>query len=206
MKKNVLVSLFVAFLSTIMGSFLFEDKKIVNKKEKLKINITTMGNVKESDLNLVSNELIKFYDAEIVFLPKTNIIKESKVMGLNKYDGRVILKDIDKTYPNKEHKILILTDYDICTDRKLNGVVNKNWGIFGLALLNKKPCITSTHRMGKEYKDRLIKVSIHEVGHTLGIPHCENTKCIMTDAKGKGSTVDNASIWMCEGCKSKIKY
>jgi archaemetzincin len=60
--------------------------------------------------------------------------------------------------------------------------------------------------MGKNYKDRLIKVSIHETGHSLGVPHCKNTKCVMTDAKGKGSTVDNATIWMCEECKSKINY
>jgi archaemetzincin len=83
-------------------------------------------------------------------------------------------------------------------------VTHKNWGIFGMARLNKKPCVVSTHRMGKNHKDRLIKVSIHETGHSLGIPHCKNTKCVMTDAKGKGSTVDNAFLWMCDNCKSKI--
>jgi predicted Zn-dependent protease len=86
-------------------------------------------------------------------------------------------------------------------------IINKEWKEnLHPSKLRKKPCVVSTYRMGKNYEDRLIKVSIHETGHTLGIPHCKNTKCVMTDAKGKGSTVDNASIWMCDVCKSKIKY
>jgi archaemetzincin len=165
-----------------------------------------MGDVKKSDVSLVSKELIKFYNAEVFLLPKTKLLKDSKVKGLNKYDAEKILNELMTNHSNINHKVLMLTNHDICTDRTLNGITHKNWGIFGMAKLRKKPCVVSTYRMGKNYEDRLIKVSIHETGHTLGIPHCKNTKCVMTDAKGKGSTVDNASIWMCDVCKSKIKY
>jgi archaemetzincin len=204
MKNKILILIITSFL--FMGVFSFNTYKPIFKKEKLKINITTMGNVKKSDVSLVSRELIKFYNAEVVFLPKTKLLKDSKVKGLNKYNASKILNTLITNNPNIEHKVLMLTNHDICTDRTLNGVTHKNWGIFGMAKLNKKPCVVSTHRMGKNHKDRLIKVSIHETGHTLGIPHCKNTKCVMTDAKGKGSTVDNATVWMCNDCKSKIKY
>ena len=204
MKKYVLI--LSLLLSTPLIMFSFKIGETPFKKEKLKINITTMGNVKKSDVDLVSNEITKFYDANVILLPKIDLIKNSKVSGINKYDAIKILNTIEEKYPNTQHKVLLLTNYNICTDRTLNGVTHKNWGIFGMAKLGKKPCVVSTHNMGKNHKDRLIKVSIHEIGHTLGVPHCKNTKCVMTDAKGKGSTVDNATIWMCEGCKSKINF
>jgi archaemetzincin len=204
MKKYVLI--LSLLLSTPLIMFSFKIGETPFKKEKLKINITTMGNVKKSDVDLVSYEITKFYDANIVLLPKIDLIKDSKVSGINKYDAIKILNTIEEKYPNTQHKVLLLTNYNICTDRTLNGVTHKNWGIFGMAKIGKKPCVVSTHNMGKNYKDRLIKVSIHETGHSLGVPHCKNTKCVMTDAKGKGSTVDNTTIWMCEGCKSKINY
>jgi archaemetzincin len=204
MKKYILTfSLLILTISVVSS---FKENKTLFSKEKLTINITTMGDVKKNDVDLVSNELTKFYDANVILLPKIDLIKNSKVSGINKYDAIKILNTIEEKYPNTQHKVLLLTNYNICTDRTLNGVTHKNWGIFGMAKLNKKPCVVSTHRMGKNHKDRLIKVSIHETGHTLGVPHCKNTKCVMTDAKGKGSTVDNATIWMCEGCKSKIKF
>jgi archaemetzincin len=204
MKNKILILIITSFL--FMGFFSFNTYKPIFKKEKLKINITTMGDVKKSDVSLVSRELIKFYNAEVVFLPKTKLLKDSKVKGLNKYNASKILNTLITNNPNIEHKVLMLTNHDICTDRTLNGVTHKNWGIFGMAKIRKQPCVVSTHRMGKNYEDRLVKVSIHETGHTLGIPHCKNTKCVMTDAKGKGSTVDNTTVWMCNDCKSKIKY
>jgi archaemetzincin len=204
MKKYVLILSLLLSVLLIMFSFKIGESPF--KKEKLKINVTTMGTVKKSDVDLVLNEITKFYGANVILLPKIDLIKDSKVSGINKYHAIKILNTIEEKYPNTQHKVLLLTNYNICMDRTLNGVTHKNWGIFGMAKLGKKPCVVSTHNMGKNYKDRLIKVSIHETGHSLGVPHCKNTKCVMTDAKGKGSTVDNATIWMCEECKSKINY
>jgi archaemetzincin len=204
MKKYVLI--LSLLLATLLIIFFFKIGKSPFKKEKLKINVTTMGTVKKSDVDLVLNEITKFYGANVILLPKIDLIKDSKVSGINKYYAIKILNTIEEKYPNTQHKVLLLTNYNICMDRTLNGVTHKNWGIFGMAKLGKKPCVVSTHNMGKNYKERLIKVSIHETGHSLGVPHCKNTKCVMTDAKGKGSTVDNATIWMCKECKSKINY
>jgi archaemetzincin len=210
MKKHIL-SLIILLVVTGIFSFnsinpVVKHHKSIVIKEKLKINITVMGDVKNEDVELVKSELIKFYNAEVVILPKTNLLTKTKVVGLDKYNANKILNNINRLYLDKTHKVLMLTNVDICTDRELNGVVYKNWGIFGLGQLNKKPCVVSTHRFKTNYKDKLIKVSIHEIGHTLNIPHCNSNKCIMNDAKGKGSNVDKELLDMCNLCKSKIRY
>ena len=37
-------------------------------------------------------------------------------------------------------------------------------------------------------RERLWKVAIHELGHTLGLPHCPNNGCLMQDAHGTVKT------------------
>ena len=54
--------------------------------------------------------------------------------------------------------------------------------------------------------ERLKKVCMHEIGHNLGLPHCEqSTTCVMRDAAEKIATVDNVELKLCEHCKARIR-
>lgn len=63
--------------------------------------------------------------------------------------------------------------------------------VFGLAYLNGSGCVVSTHRLrmtadgGVQQKDetvldRVRKEVVHEIGHTLGMQHCDNDMCVMS--------------------------
>jgi archaemetzincin len=128
-----------------------------------------------------------------------------KVKNTNRFQANRVLKTSNIMNRDLDGKVLILTEYDICTDRKLDGVVHKNWGIFGLAGVNKQTTVISTYRMKTNHTNRLTKVTVHELGHTLGLQHCHNDeKCVMSDAKGKGSNVDGTEIKLCLECKKHI--
>ena len=43
------------------------------------------------------------------------------------------------------------------------------------------------------FAERFSKVVIHELGHALGLSHCETPGCVMRDAEGKISTVDRSA-------------
>jgi archaemetzincin len=48
---------------------------------------------------------------------------------------------------------------------------------------------------------RLGDLAVHEFGHTLGFPHCEEKGCVMADAKGKAiSSADASSGRYCAKC------
>ena len=190
--KKILVILVITFLtlSFIVGS-------------NSTIYITSMGNVKNSDIIKVQKELSSFYDCDVIILPKIDLMTDTKVKGMNRYQSEKILSNIIQKFYNKRGKVLLLTDVDICFN---NGKNKEHWGIFGLGMLYSKPCVVSTNRFKTNRDNKLVKVTIHEIGHTLGLTHCDNNKkCVMNDAKGKGSTVDGVNKYLCSNCKTKLK-
>lgn len=207
--KYVILFILVTFLSCKDKQeyhSVVTNKIVTQKNVKQKIYLLGLGNIPFKNINFVKKELKDFYNYDIIVLPNQNVPNNLKVKGINKYQANNILDYLDKIYKKYDGKILAITNVNICTDRNLNGVVYKNWGIFGLGKVGGKTCVVSTNRMGKKYQDRLSKVTIHEIGHTLGLEHCDkDIHCLMNDAKGNGKKVDDEKKWMCSNCKNKIK-
>jgi len=190
----------VPFVTTFMVN-----EPVEVPEEKQIVFVQTMGKVNQDDLNLVVSTISDFYNFEVIVKGQFPIMDSLKVKNTNRIQANRVLKTSNIMNRNLDGKVLILTEYDICTDRTLNGVVHKNWGVFGLAGVNKQTTVISTFRMKTNHTNRLTKVTVHELGHTLGLQHCHNDeKCVMNDAKGKGSTLDKSSLYICDDCRKKI--
>jgi archaemetzincin len=85
----------------------------------------------------------------------------------------------------------------------------KDWGIFGLGYRPGASCVVSIYRLKHpnrdKYIDRLKKVTLHELGHNLGLPHCENQHCFMRDAAETIKTIDQVELNLCDKCFSKVQ-
>jgi archaemetzincin len=92
--------------------------------------------------------------------------------------------------------IVGLTHKDISTDKG----EYPDWGVMGLGYQPGEACVASTFRLSKNnLKEQFFKVVIHEMGHTMGLPHCPDQSCYMTDAEGKNKT--DSEIGFCTSCK-----
>jgi archaemetzincin len=198
-------TLFFTILFPLFGALKNEKPNISFYPPKKVVYVQTMGQVNNSDLELVVQSIRKFYKYEVVVNGKFPTLDSLRVKNRTRFQSNKILKVSKIINKNLDGKVLILTNYDICTDRELNGKIYKDWGIFGLAGINGKTTVVSTYRMKNNHVNRLTKVTIHELGHTLGLGHCEyDDKCVMNDAKGKGSTVDGVELKLCSECKKHI--
>ena len=79
--------------------------------------------------------------------------------------------------------------------------------VFGLASRDGACAVVSTQRLrGKDERlleERLLKESVHELGHVLGLEHCDNRKCAMHFSNSLADT-DIKGSEFCEKCSSRL--
>ncbi len=117
----------------------------------------------------------------------------------NRYKADVLIKYL-KQFGTKDTVVLGITGKDISTTKGNR----KDWGVMGLGYQPGRSCITSTFRLNKSrILPQLFKTSIHELGHTEGLPHCINHQCYMRDAEG-GNPLDEEKGF-CSTCKKYLQ-
>ncbi|MCC6369435.1 MAG: Zn-dependent protease [Bacteroidia bacterium] len=92
-----------------------------------------------------------------------------------------------------------LTHFDISTTK---GNV-ADYGIMGLGFQPGKACVVSYFRLSKtNTKEQFLKLCLHELGHTQGLPHCPDKTCFMRDAEGKNKADEEKAF--CASCKKVL--
>ncbi len=80
--------------------------------------------------------------------------------------------------------------------------------VFGEAQLGGRCAIVSVHRLYEEFyglppnelllQERLVKEAVHELGHTFGLRHCDDWRCVMTSSH----TVERLDVKTAEFCRA----
>jgi archaemetzincin len=96
--------------------------------------------------------------------------------------------------------IIGMTSKDVSTTKG----EHKDWGVMGLGFRPGNACVVSTYRLSKKnLTSQLFKVSIHELGHTEGLPHCKDPHCYMRNAQGGNHLEEETDF--CRSCKSYLR-
>lgn len=163
----------------------------------------------------VSSSVKEIYGFETVVLKHKPIpIEAYTAIKTPRYRADKLLRTLAEEKPDTVTYILGLATKDISTtkrdeDGNIKSPEEKyaDWGVFGLGYMPGESCVVSTFRLkNPEHKlsQRLQKVCIHEIGHNLGLDHCENKMCVMTDAAESIKTIDQVKLDLCAACKKKI--
>jgi archaemetzincin len=168
----------------------------------------------KSTADTIATTLSQFYGVKVIQLHQKQIYAQAFINVKSarfRADSIIRFQEQDR----KEDYIFGLTAADISTTKKdASGKIKEpaykyaDWGIMGLAFCSGNSCIVSDFRLRSKnqslFLSRLKKVSVHEFGHNLGLPHCSNKNCVMTDAVESIATVDHAQLALCKDCKKKL--
>jgi archaemetzincin len=85
--------------------------------------------------------------------------------------------------------------------------------VFGEAQLDGPCAVVSTARLREEFyglpanesllRERLVKEAAHEIGHTFGLRHCPDWRCVMTSSYGV-ERLDIKGTEFCSDCRKPI--
>lgn len=157
------------------------------------LTIIQLGPVRHEVLDFLRSELPKRFDLDVKVLEGEVVPEDAYSPGREQYHSTRILERLPKL-KEKDERVLAVIDVDLC-------VPGLNF-VFGEADVNEGVCIISLTRLRQEYYglasderlflERTLKEAIHEIGHTFGIGHCRNPRCVMhfsnsladTDIKG----------------------
>jgi archaemetzincin len=144
-----------------------------------------------------------FYPIEVRVLACQELPRAAYYPPRKRYRAERLLTYLNQRLPKDGWRILGLTDVDISTTKDQY----TDWGVMGLGELPGTATVISSFRCRKKARnpaharERLAKVAVHEIGHTLGLPHCPTRGCLMEDAMGKVVTTDRERDF-CPACRS----
>ena len=104
-------------------------------------------------------------------------------------------------------RVLGLTTKDISTTKG----EHHDWGVFGLGYMPGRAAVISSHRLRRGTKDRervrfrVASTAVHEVGHTFGLDHCPEARCVMQDAEGGIENTDTGTGQLGPECRAKLE-
>lgn len=164
------------------------------------ICIYTMGTVKKDLLNAMIDSIRNHYPkcrfVKNIPLPKSAITKKRN--DHVRYISNS-LNDYLAQYKSDTTIVIGLTSADIGKDNFRN---RPHSGIMGEAGgFNVPVAVFSSYR--PKNNKQLFSVILHEVGHTQGLRHCPNTKCMMQNANG-GNPFAKTNHF-CDKCKKHMQ-
>lgn len=146
------------------------------------VDIVPIGDVPAQVKREASAALRSVYDCDVTVHEEQSIPDGAYDRSRNQYRAEEFIELAGRI--GSGEKNIAITDRDLYYRRR-------NY-VFGLAYLSGNGSVISTYRLQTSsdggfserpasdiFADRVRKEVIHEIGHTLGLEHCDNSRCVM---------------------------
>ena len=173
------------------------DQVTVEKKEQLMpIQIYRYNDFSVSKAQFLKQELQRVYPSVELSNNPIKLPEKYYYVPRDRYSGRGLLKDFSQY--KRGTVVLGLTNEVIYEPNEKS----PTFGIFGIGSVGGHTAvISSTLPSRKKHSDEhLVKLMMHELGHSFGLNHCKDEHCFMVDAEHGNKFSKTPSF--CPQCKA----
>jgi archaemetzincin len=170
----------------------------------IKIAIIPIGEADQTTLDSIARALRDIYGSETVIGNAVPVPEKTYNRRRRQYHSTQILKALETLKPGGCDIVLGVIDRDLYVP-ELNFV-------FGEADVLARIAVIGLPRLRQEFYGlepdpglfllRAVKEAIHETGHTCGLGHCPDPRCIMHFSNSLGDT-DAKEPGFCLACRNK---
>lgn len=165
------------------------------------IAVLPLGNVGQDILRVVADSLQGSLKLPVDLLAAIPIPDDAFMEFRNQYNAMAIIRFMKENH-TKSMKTIGITGKDLC-----NPILTY---VFGEAYMDGASAVMSYHRLHQgpdgdpvsreQFLDRVVKVALHEIGHTFGLSHCHTGRCVMR-ASNNLNEVDEKLNYLCDYCE-----
>jgi len=172
----------------------------------MKITLKPVGNVDNRIMEELREKLSQIFGCPVEIKSGIDSLEHAYDSRRRQYFSLLLLNNIKAKGIAKDERVLGIADVDLYVP-ELNFV-------FGEADVNHRAAIISLCRLRQEYYglppdealflERALKEAVHELGHTFGLEHCSNARCVMHFSNSLPDT-DWKEAAFCSRCHPKLK-
>lgn len=159
----------------------------------------------DSKLIDVLADFLRSFFPEVIVEKATSMPSEAYAAERQQFHTGYIINHLKIKYTGLRGKVLGVTEEDIFSPEVSF--------VFGEAPLDGKKAIVSGHRLRPEFHGkksdetlyclRLAKEALHQLGHTLGLGHCDHEYCVMNFSSTPKDT-DRKNSSPCRDCQHTL--
>jgi archaemetzincin len=169
------------------------------------IHVAPLGRVSPDCVAPVGAKLAEVFHADVQLFPIRLDANTGFDRTRNQYSSSIILESLLGLLPAGGGKLIGITNFDL--------FVPIFTYVFGEAQLNGSVALASSFRLRNELyglpadadllRERVIKEAVHEIGHTFGLVHCNNPRCVMRVSTAV-EEVDLKRADLCPRCREQM--
>ncbi len=172
---------------------------------KMKIILKPIGDIDKTVTEELKGRLEQTFGCPLEIALEEHHLEKAYDSRRTQYLAIKLLSQLKKAGADKGEKVLGIVDVDLYAP-------GLNF-IFGQADTAAGTAVISLYQLRQEYYgmlpnealflDRATKEAVHELGHTFGLEHCPNEKCVMHFSNSLADT-DWKQAAFCSRCRPKL--